>query len=124
MKLHKKNKHDVPQLDGSEFISEEKEVETQTDVFLSIDIEGEIIGTELANIYSEPPSSVYHPIKGTGKFQSISQAPEIKEKYYCYEFEDGRKNVIIKFQIFPHWVFFATPCGKKNKMSRITDTAE
>ena len=97
MKLHKKNKHDVPQLDGSEFISEEKEVETQTDVFLSIDIEGEIIGTELANIYSEPPSSVYHPIKGTGKFQSISQAPEIKEKYYCYEFEDGRKNVIIKF---------------------------
>ena len=45
LKLHKKNKHGVLQLDGSEFICEEKEVKTQTDVFLSIDTEGEIIGT-------------------------------------------------------------------------------
>jgi hypothetical protein len=26
-----------------------------------------------------------------GKFHSISQTPEIKEKYYCYEFEDGSR---------------------------------
>ena len=44
--LHKKNKHGVPQLDGSKFICEEKEVYTQTDVFLSTDIEGEVIGTD------------------------------------------------------------------------------
>ena len=91
LKLHKKNKHGVPQLDGSEFICKEKEVETQTDVFLSIDIEGEIISTELDNIFSEVPSSVYHPIKGMGKFHNISQTPEIKEEYYCYEFENGSR---------------------------------
>ena len=51
MTLHKKNKHGVSQLDGSDFICKEKEVETQTDVFLTKYNEGEIIGTELDNIY-------------------------------------------------------------------------
>ena len=73
LKLHTKNKHCVPQFDGSEFICEEKEIETQTDLFLSIDIEGEIIGTELDNIYYKAPSSVYHPIKGMGKSDTRNQ---------------------------------------------------
>ena len=38
--------------------------------------------------YYEAPSSVYRPIKGMGKLHSISQTPEIKEKYCFYEFED------------------------------------
>jgi hypothetical protein len=45
----------------------------------------------LDTIYYEAPSSVYHPIKGMGKLHSISQTPEIKEKYCCYEFEDGSR---------------------------------
>ena len=46
---------------------------------------------DLDNIYYKAPSSVYHPIKGMGKFYSISQTPEFKEKYCFYEFEDGSR---------------------------------
>ena len=53
-KLHMKKKHEVPQIDGSIFISKEKEVQTQTDVFLNISAECEIVGSDLADIYFEP----------------------------------------------------------------------
>ena len=54
----RRKKHEVPQNDGSIFISKEKEVQTQTDIFLNINTECEIVGPYLADIYSEPPPSV------------------------------------------------------------------
>ena len=58
IKLHKKKKHEVPQIDKNTLTSEEKEVQTQTDIFLNINTECEIVGPYLADIYSEPPPSV------------------------------------------------------------------
>ena len=74
IKLHKKKKHKVPQIDGNIFISEEKEVETQTDVFFTIDVKGAYTGTDLADIYLEPPITVYHPVKGIGVYHSTSES--------------------------------------------------
>ena len=55
IKLYKKKKHEIPQIDGNIFISEEKEVETQTDVFLTIDAKGAFTGPDLSDLYLEPP---------------------------------------------------------------------
>ena len=56
----------MPQLDWKLCVGEDKEVETQFDVFLIIGTEGEICGPNIADFFLEPPSSVYHPVKGMG----------------------------------------------------------
>ena len=57
-KLHKKKKHEVPKIDGYIFISEEKEVETQTGVFLRIVAKGASTGPDLlGTINNGLPSS-------------------------------------------------------------------
>ena len=75
----------MPQLDWKLCVGEDKEVETQFDVFLIIGTEGEICGPNIADFFLEPPSSVYHPVKGMGIYYHTSQTPDLTEKYYCYK---------------------------------------
>ena len=96
IKLHKQEKHQINQIYGNSSISEEQvfntsyeEKTTQTDVFLKIDEEGELCGPLLSELYSEPPSIVYHPVWGIGKYYITSVSDDITLKCYCYQFEDG-----------------------------------
>ena len=75
IKVHKQEQHQINQIDGNSSIFEEQvfstsyeEKTTQTDVFLKIDEEGELCGPLLSELYSEPPSTVYHPVRGIGKY--------------------------------------------------------
>ena len=52
----------------------DKEVETQTDVFLIIGTEGGITSPDLAYLYPETPPSVYHHVKGLYIFQILRAA--------------------------------------------------
>jgi hypothetical protein len=87
IKLHKKKKHQINQIDGNSSISEEQafntsfeEKTTQTDVFLKIDEEGELCGPLLSELYYEPLSTVYHPVRGIGKYYSTSVSDDMTVK--------------------------------------------
>ena len=68
-----------------------KEQETQTDVFIKVDEKGNLTEPFLDLLYDQPPTIVYHPVWGKGKFQKTDTYIEnkIKGKAYCYEFENG-----------------------------------
>ena len=103
-KAHRDN---IPQLDGQaevftpgeateEDTRKEKveEKETQTDVFIKTDEQGNLIEPFLDLLYDEPPPTVYHPKWGKGEYHSTEDCKDSKanadRKAHCYRFDDGK----------------------------------
>jgi hypothetical protein len=95
-KIHEERglNENIEQLDGQTDLvdSEDKSKETQTDVFLNVDKEGNLTEPFLDLICDSPPPTVYHPIWGIGKYQHTEEdnISGANRKAHCYRFGNGK----------------------------------
>ena len=90
---------DIPQVDGADIEAFEEgtkketieEKETQTDVFIKVDKEGDVVEPFIDLLYDIPPTTVYHPMWGFGKYNSTEDFKDTtnsNRKAHCYRFEN------------------------------------
>ena len=101
LQIHKDNIHEeigltenIKQLDGQTELVDSEDKSTQTEVFINVDKEGNLVEPFLDLLCDHPPPTVYHPIWGVGKYHDTEDCKDnttgAARKAHCYRFENGK----------------------------------